>query len=413
MKLSVRVKLMAASLAVALMMSFGGGFATYYIYSLNSEIDNLVELTGLSEGKHQDVNNDVLAIEQRSEKIFEVAKIIVGFGTVFAAVCSFGFGLYLSKSLSEPVKALDKAAKKIAAGDLTETDIDIKNKDEIGHLADSFSQMAKGLHQLILEVKEKSTVLAEASQQISATNQQISAGSQNQAHQVHVISESISELSSLIEKVNQSVQEASTVSEQTNEKAHEGRAVVSNSINGMQNVNKLINELGENSSQIGEIIGLIEEIADQTNLLALNAAIEAARAGEHGKGFAVVAEHVRQLAEKSSQSTKQINRLITKIQKGIEQTVKAVAKGTSQIDATGLAFEEIEGYIGNTSSQVVIIGEAVKEQVHLSNEVLRAIEEIAAITQETAAGNQEAAASTQHLVSLADGLQEVTDKFKI
>ena len=415
MEFSVKVKLMAASLSVALMMAIGGGFATYYIYSLNSGVDRLVELNDLNLDKtnNEMINDEVMSIEERSQNIFDYAMIVVGLGTIFASACAIFFGTILAKSISEPVKALEVAAKKIAEGDLTETDIKIRNKDEVGRLATSFSRMAKGLQAIILEVQEKATILAESSQQISATNQQISAGSQNQAHQVHVISESIAELSTLVEKVNLSVQEASTASLQMNEKAHQGREVVSNSIHGMQTINKLIKELGDNSNQIGEIIGLIEEIADQTNLLALNAAIEAARAGEHGKGFAVVAEHVRQLAEKSGQSTKQINDLISKIQNGIQDTVIAVTKGTAQIDETGLAFEVIEGDIANTASQIEIIDHAVKEQVHLSNEVVRAIEEIAAITQETAAGNQEAAASTQHLVGLADGLREVADKFKI
>ncbi|WP_242653761.1 methyl-accepting chemotaxis protein [Thermincola potens] len=131
------------------------------------------------------------------------------------------------------------------------------------------------------------------------------------------------------------------VSEQNGAVATNGGQAVERTVKGMLQVKdavfetaRKINELGEQSQKIGEIIQVIDDIAEQTNLLALNAAIEAARAGEHGKGFAVVADEVRKLAERSSKATKEIADLITNIQKGTKVAVESMQVGTREVDFT-------------------------------------------------------------------------------
>ena len=224
------------------------------------------------------------------------------------------------------------------------------------------------------------------------------------------------------------------------EKVQNGRGVVSKTIEQMQVVNSSvagislsINTLGENSKQIGEIVGTISQIASQTNLLALNAAIEAARAGDQGKGFAVVADEVRKLAEKSESATKEIKDLIAEIQKNTIDAIANMEKGSKEVDngvqmvnKVGKTFqtivsliesvtEEMQGVSATTeqvSASTEELNASTSELSHISNRISENTKTITAASQEQLQSSKEITSSANSLSLLSEDLQREIGKFK-
>jgi methyl-accepting chemotaxis protein len=181
-----------------------------------------------------------------------------------------------------------------------------------------------------------------------------------------------------------------------------------------------VKELGKSSDQIGEIIGVIDDIADQTNLLALNAAIEAARAGEQGRGFAVVADEVRKLAERTTKATKEIAGMIKKIQSDTAGAVASMEEGTAEVkqgmklaDRAGASLQEIVGVSQKVTDMVTQIAAASEEQSSASEQISKNVEGISKVTGETAQGTQQIARAAEDLNRLTDNLQRLIEQFTV
>jgi methyl-accepting chemotaxis protein len=181
-----------------------------------------------------------------------------------------------------------------------------------------------------------------------------------------------------------------------------------------------IQELGRQSEQISAVVQVIKEVADQTNLLALNAAIEAARAGEQGRGFAVVADEVRKLAERTTQSTSDIARMIAAIQQSSLAAVDGMQNVVAQVNQertlTESAGEQITG-IGRDTQQVAAaisdIAEALREQSSASNDIALHVESVAQMTEENNAATERTAESAQRVNQLAGQVLETLAVYKV
>jgi methyl-accepting chemotaxis protein len=203
--------------------------------------------------------------------------------------------------------------------------------------------------------------------------------------------------------------------------------VVERTVDGMKRIAEVVRqsaltvqELGKSSDQIGEIIGVIDDIADQTNLLALNAAIEAARAGEHGRGFAVVADEVRKLAERTTKATKEIAGMIRKIQTDTQGAVLSMNQGTQEVekgitsaDQAGAALSEIVKISQQVTDMVLQIASASEQQSDASGQISQNVEVIASVTHETATGVQQVARAAEDLNKLTEILQGLVSGFHL
>ncbi len=340
------------------------------------------------------------------------ATSILIIAAIIAVIVSILLGLLLANIISRPLMRLVEVVGKVAHGDLRELS-DVKSRDEVGEVSESVNDMIMRLRKIMSGVLSAAGNVAAASQEISAATEQIASGSTTQAESAEMANHLFKELSTAINEVAKNAEDASALSAKTAEVATQGKSIVQSSVEGMDKVREQIALLSQDSSRVGEILAVIDDIADQTNLLALNAAIEAARAGEQGRGFAVVADEVRKLAERSSDATKQITTIIKTMQANTEASVQAVQKGVASTQESGEAFTQIASMVSASADRVTEIAAASEEQSAQTSEVLVAIETIASAAEESAASSEETASSAQTLAQLADELNGYVSVFKI
>lgn len=412
---------------------------------MQGNLDSLVKINDDSAKKSSEEGDKILETAYAITLIVSVGGLILGLAIAF----------FVSRVISKPLELVTKNIKEIAQGNLTIEPVSVKNKDEIGELAQSLNEMTGNLGSLIRHVTQTSEALAASSEQLSASSEQttqateqitiaiqeVAVGSENQVNRASSAEQSVNEISKGMEQVAHSIQTVSDLSMTTNQKAEAGTVVLSETVEQMgvvqENVAQtatIIKELRERSKEIGTILDLISGIADQTNLLALNAAIEAARAGEHGKGFAVVADEVRKLAEESSRATNNIYIVIQEIQQKINQVslsmdegTKSLKSGMSKVYETGKSFNEITEMIEGITSQAQEVSAVVEEVNASTEEIVQMISDIAtesiqsskntqniaAAAEEQNASMEEISSSSNALSHMAQELQENVSEFKI
>ncbi|ALS63068.1 chemotaxis protein [Pandoraea norimbergensis] len=296
------------------------------------------------------------------------------------------------------VAALLNTVNRAAAGDLT-GDIAVNGTDPIDQLAEGIRHMMDDLRGVIGKVVNSAGEFSGASRDIADRANTVATGAQALGATVEEMNASIEELTASINSIADNTKGADQLAKATQQEAETGARAIARSVEAMELINK-------SSEDIGEIVKVIGEIAGQTNLLAFNAAIEAARAGEHGLGFSVVADEVRKLAERSSQATKEISKLIN-------ESTKRVAQGSEVSKQAGDAFEKIVGGVSRTTQAISEISCAAEEQLVAAREVSLAIQHVAEETEKSAGACETIAQATAGLTSEAEELDRTVSRFKV
>ena len=320
--------------------------------------------------------------------------------------------IYLTDRIARPILELASHAEGVASGRLRQYRPTRKANDETGTLTDAFNAMTRDLARLLKQVHDAAVNVASASQQISAGMEEMAAGTQNQAQDIEAGTAQIEAMSEAMGVIDKQAQQATELSEQAYNAALEGQKDAESAVHGMLDIKTSVDQLGEQTKQIEQILGFIQEIAEQTNLLALNAAIEAARAGEHGRGFAVVAEEVRELAERSSAATTEIRDVLIQIESGARHSIASVEEGQALVVQVNRALQDIAAATESTAKLVKDISTASVEQTNRTTDAVALFESISHITEQTAAGAQQTAASSQSLSEMAHQLQTMLEEFR-
>ncbi|MCP1182549.1 methyl-accepting chemotaxis protein [Paenibacillus sp. 1781tsa1] len=414
-------------------------------YTANDSITKLINLG--NEGSDAATNESVSLAENTFNVILAV--------TIFAFLVAMFIAFFIASIISRPIKKMNEAAMAIASGDLTGEKIVLKNKDELGTLANSFNTMSGNLREMIESVSMTSEQVAasseellasaeqntQASEQISQTVEELAVGTSDQVDIVKRSSQAMNEMALGSEQIAELAQSVSVSAVDAANQSSEGNMIIQQAVeqmgsvrNSIASLTELVTGLGERSAEIGTITEVINNIARQTNLLALNAAIEAARAGEHGRGFAVVAGEVRKLAEESSTSAQRITDLVQLIQKDTDHAVQAVKVNSSEteagiemVTAAGQAFEQISDAVNKVAGEIQEVSAGSEEMSASTTEVVGYVSQISNIAGEAAGGVHNVSAATQQqlasmeeiassagsLSKMAEELQEQINKFKV
>ncbi len=299
-------------------------------------------------------------------------------------------------------------------------------QDELDQVAASFNQFVATIQQLISQVGDSTGKLAASATQLNSSSKGVNVAVQNQLRDVDSITVSMTEMTATVHDVARNATEAADAASHASEETQQGNKVVEQTVEAINHLAddvsqtaEVIHQLEANSNEIGGILDVIRSIADQTNLLALNAAIEAARAGEQGRGFAVVADEVRSLAQRTQESTQEIQTMIERLQGGAKSAVEAMNKGHNQakqsVDTAagaGVSLQQITQAVRSITEMNQQIAVASEEQDAVANEINQNMTSISDASRQAATEVEQSLAASETLFTLADDLQQLVARFK-
>ncbi|WP_339832296.1 methyl-accepting chemotaxis protein [Paenibacillus sp. FSL R7-0272] len=416
---------------------------------LITEFENIVE----SMENHQQKAMDE-GIAAANVQTATVLRLIIILGIV-SILIGLAIAIIIGRMISKPVQAVAQAASRIAEGDLTGEPLKVRNKDEIGEMAEAFNVMSVNLRSLIHQVNDGAERVAASSEELTASTEQTAIANEQVATtmgeiatgmdaQVRMVSEGFQTMNELATGFRQVAENTTVVSEKAAEASAQtisGSESIRTAVGQMNSIQNtvsslagVIEELSKHSTDIVKMVDAISEISAQTNLLSLNAAIEAARAGEHGRGFQVVATEVRKLSEQSAQSAGEIVGLVSSIETGMRNAAHSmsvvsseVQEGIQLVHQAGSTFDHIRTSVSGVAGQAQEVSASIEqmnagvEQINASMKSIMDVtenaaagtEEVSATTEEQLSAMQEIASAANDLSSMAEMLQQSVARFKV
>jgi twitching motility protein PilJ len=312
-----------------------------------------------------------------------------------------------------------------ARGDLTvQAEV---TADILGAVADSFNLIIQNIRQIVQQVKTSTLQVGRAAADSEYFARELSANALRQAQELASTLNSVQMMTDSIQRVAESAREAAQVARTASEAALRGGEAVDQTVMGIQSIRESVAEttrkvkrLAESAQEINKIVNSIGQIAQRTNLLALNASIEAAKAGEAGRGFAIVADEVRQLADRTSRASKEIEQIVLQIQgetglvmTAMEEGTQEVIRGTRVAEQAKRSLEEIIQVSQQIDNLVQSITADTVRQTEVSRNVTQVMQSVELTAQETSQEAQRVSVALQNLAEVARGLQASVERFRL
>jgi methyl-accepting chemotaxis protein len=343
-----------------------------------------------------------------------------------ALALSVLFGYIVYKSITKPLMKLVEVSDNISRGNLTNIAGEASN-DEFGKVQSHFGGMIANLKEIVGKIKSAAERLTENSTDLTMTADELDRASASQGEQIDHSVTAIAEMSQTTLEMARNTSGTAGMAQKMREMALGGKDAMASTVGELDHLSRTVREsadkiatLGKNSEEINGIVTLIKDIADQTNLLALNAAIEAARAGEYGRGFAVVADNVRQLAERTTAATKDIDCTITSMKLGVSDSIGIMENGSAlmgkvlaKVNSTSQSIDEIVSCVEEVADMVQRVSVATEEQSSVSHNTSASMVEIAGVTKQLSGSVSGIKHSSKELTNIASDLNETAGWFKL
>lgn len=348
-----------------------------------------------------------------------LAALILVFIAIFVT-----YKFFIGKKLDEINLALNEIAN--GNGDLTKR-LDAAGTNEISHIASSFNLFIDSLQQTIKQILDASNSLANTSSELLHITDQSNTAIELQEQDAQQAATEVQQLNSQSQEVSQLTSQAKETTEKAEDATDRGNIAISSTIgtvdqltSNISSAAQIIDQLQNDSNNIGGVLEVIQGIAEQTNLLALNAAIEAARAGEQGRGFAVVADEVRTLAARTQDSTHEIHEMIERLQSASKRAYDSMQsnseysdKAIDQIEESCIVLSEIRQSIDEMNSINSQISVAAQQQMLASENLNSNVSQISIKSQENSTASHQTRSHVQSLDTLATNMQQIISSFKV
>jgi methyl-accepting chemotaxis protein len=373
------------------------------------------------------LSNEILAlVETKQSNAFNAMVLNIIVSTLLITLALL-ISFYVINELTNRVKGLTETLYKVRS----ENDLTVKcpfeGKSELGQISVSLNQTLASFSDVIKDLSSSSISLASAAEETAQTCDYNSQSLFDQQNGIALIATAIEELSATVKEVAENTQNTATSAKNADDKAKSGLGTTQKSYHSIEALAKeidalavQINSLHESSNNITSVVDVIKSVAEQTNLLALNAAIEAARAGEQGRGFAVVADEVSTLAQRTQESTSEIENFILSLQNNansaynvIEISQKNAAEAVENSKEVEQFLQEITVSVGDIFAMTDQIATAIEEQAVVTGDIAQNVVSVEEKSRETTAGANQILVTAKEQAVLAASLQDMAGRFKV
>lgn len=401
-------------------------------YSMGSYVD-LELYPGIDPLLHL-INQLIVIQEKQAEKSAKESELMaskankIQWGAlILQAILLLSIGFHIIHNIQVRLVALLSAITHIEKNrDFTKR-VNLPARDEFGDMGRRFDRMINSIAEMLSHLQKVTDELDSASCSLVSANSQTRNQAKEQQQEISNMTNAMRSVSDAAETVINNAGEMNIAILQADQLAEGGRSTVIQTQSSIENLSAQtqvaadgITALKTDSEAIGNVISVIQSIAEQTNLLALNAAIEAARAGEQGRGFAVVADEVRSLAQRTAESTLEIQAIVEKLQQRTQQVVDETLKGQESAATTvslsqqsGQALEEITEVFGGLEDRSSQINTAAKEQISVAQTLANHTQRVDELSEQTFNLSHSASETGSHVASLAEKLRSELAKFKV